>query len=786
MSAVHRILITKTRRDLRRRLPQFAAIAVTVMVGVLLFVASYDAFRNLTTSYNRTYDRLNFADLTATGGDPQRTAQAARGAGGVGSVATRTQADLPLRLGGDKLLGRVTGLPATGPAAVDAVDLKHGRGLAAAAPDGVLLEKHAADTFHLSPGDHLQAFDGRTWRTLTVRGVVVSPEYLWPARDRQEVLSDPHSFAVVFAPEQTARSLGGAHAQYQTLVRMKGSATAADRARAAAALRAAGAVDVTERADQASNATLHEDLTGFRQMAVGFPVLFLAAAAIAAYVLITRLVLSERKVIATFLAGGAPRRVVVGHYLGHGTIAGTAGALAGAALGQLATSAMTHAYTKGLGIPDTVVEARPLTLVIGVLFGVVVGLAGGIAPALSASRAAPAEAMRGDGGALRPPGPWSRAVARARGLPVVARLALRGLTRSKRRTAATMTGTLLALVLVLVSGGMVISMRSMMDTQFGDVQRQDATVTAAPDAPDLAPALRGIGHVARVEPVTAVPVSLTAAGRSYQTTLTGYEPGTRMHGFRTEHGGDESLPSSGVLAGKGLAAKLHVKVGDTLTVHSSGGARSVRLAGFVDEPLGTSVYGARQTVRSLTGARTDSYELRFAPGTGAGQRDQVRAQIGRLPGVVAYADAQAVKRQFNGFLKLFWMFVGVMLVLGGVLALTVIYVTMTVNVAERSSELATLQAAGVPLRRIAGILAVENLTATALATPAGLVAGVAAAWAALKSFDSDMFSIELKIGWPTLVLAALAVFGASLLSQIPANRMVRRLDIARVVRERAQ
>ena len=65
-----RTLQKKTLRDLRRRLPQVAAISVTVMLGVLLFIVSYDSFRNVQASYDRTYARTHFADLTATGGDP--------------------------------------------------------------------------------------------------------------------------------------------------------------------------------------------------------------------------------------------------------------------------------------------------------------------------------------------------------------------------------------------------------------------------------------------------------------------------------------------------------------------------------------------------------------------------------------------------------------------------------------------------------------------------------------------------------------------------------------------
>ncbi|CAM5297684.1 ABC transporter permease [Streptomyces aurantiogriseus] len=788
MSGVPGILFTKTLRDLRRRLAQFAAIAVTVLVGVLLFVSSYEAYRNLATSYDRTYDRLHFADLTATGGAPEQTAAAARGTDGVTTVTTRTQQDLPLRIGADKLLGRVTGMPVGSQPAVNRVDVIRGRGLSASAPDGVLVEKHAADTFGLAPGDRLRAFDGTRWHTLIVRGVAVSPEYLWPARNRQEVLADPHSFAVVFAPERTARTLAGSDAAPQTLVRLSEEARDSGGAGAVAArLRAAGAFDVVERADQASNATLREDLKGFEQLALGFPVLFLAAAAIAAYVLITRMVLAERKVIATFLAAGAPRGAVVRHYLGHGLVAGTAGAVLGVVLGLFATSAVSHAYTDALGIPDTVVERRPLVMVVGLVFGLVVGVAGGLAPALSASRTAPAEAMRGDGGTLKPPGPWSRAVARARGLPVVGRLALRELTRSRRRTLATMTGTVLALVLVLASTGMITSMRSLMNTHFGEVQRQDATVTASPRAPDLTAKLRDLPRVAAVERVTTVPVTASAGEHSYATSLSGYRPDTRMHGFRTDGGGTRELPAAGVLAGKALAEKLEVRVGDTLRIHTPAGPpRSVRLAGLVDEPIGTALYGTRDTVEALTGAPAQIYQLVVDDGTGTAGRDEVRSAVSRIDGVVAYADSQALRHQVDTYLSLFWIFVGVMLVFGGVLALTVISVTMTVNVAERASELATLRAAGVSLRRIAGMLATENLTATVLAVPLGLLVGAAAAFESLRAFNSDMFSLELDLGWPTLLAAALAMPAASLLSQIPAVRMVRNLDVAKVVRERSQ
>ena len=364
------------------------------------------------------------------------------------------------------------------------------------------------------------------------------------------------------------------------------------------------------------------------------------------------------------------------------------------------------------------------------------------------------------------------------------RLALRELARSRRRTVATMAGTVLSLILVLVSAGMITSMKSMLDVQFTQIQRADVTVTAQPSATGLPAALSSVAGVAAVEPTTASSVTAVAGDRSYATSLTGFQTGTSMHGFRGTDGRFRDLPTDGVLAGSALADRLDVAVGDTITVTGVGAqSRQVRLAGLLDEPIGTALYGTVDTVREVTGTTPNGYLLRLGPGDV--DRDQVRAAVSGLPGVVAYTDGHALYEQVREYLGLFWIFVGIMLVLGAILALTVIYVTMTVNIAERTTELATLRAAGVGTGRIAGLLAAENVAAVLLAVPIGLAAGTLAAWAALQAFHSDLFSIPLELGWPTLLAAGLAVVAASLVSQLPAVRAVQRLDIARVVRERA-
>jgi putative ABC transport system permease protein len=774
----------KALRDLRRRLPQIAAIGVTVMLGVLLFVASYDSFRNVQASYDRTYVRTHFADWTVTGGDPDAIAAALGNAPGVDAVATRTQADQPMTIGGTKLVGRVVGMAPVNGHGINEIDLTAGRLPDPARSGQVVVERHTADTFGLAPGKRVQIFDGEAWHEVTISGIAQSPEYLWPARNRQDILGDPHAFAVIFAPESLARTLSARTTPNQTLIEMTHTATQSDRDRVTALLGSAGAVDIQDRGDQPSNASLRQNYNGFRAMAIGFPAMFLAAAAIAEYVLISRLIHTERPIIGTLLALGARRGAVVRHYLWYGATVAAVAALAGVLAGGAATSAYTNAYAAILGLPDTVIEHRIPTAVIGFVLGLAAGMIGGLAPAIGAARTAPAEAMRGDGVHPIRIGPLTRLSARWTLMPVAVRMALRSLTRSRRRTVATMIGGVLALVLILASAAMLTSVRAMLDIEFGWVQRQDASVLSAPGADDVGAQLQSLPGVAVVEPATIARVTVAANGHTYPTSLTGLEPATVMHGFRRPDGTARTLPADGVLAGAALADKLGVRIGDDITVTpEAGSAREIRLAGLVDEPLGTALYATNAVAQSITNAGPDGYLVRFDKDV---DRDRVRAAATGLAGVIAYTDAHAVENQIDRFLVIFWAFAGTTLVLGALLAFTVIYVTMTVNLAERTSELATLRATGAPIRRLTAAVAIENLAATLLAVPIGLAAGVGAGWLFLRSFNNDLFSLHLSVRPAALILATVAVTAAAALSQLPAARLIERIDVARVVRDRSQ
>ncbi len=789
-----RQLALKRRRDLSRRRWQYIAVGTTLFLGVMLFASSYDAYRNLDASYRNTYQKLEFADMTVTGADAAFVGQV-RDLAGVAAVTSREQADIPFRVTGDRtFVGRLVGMPRGSQPAVNRLEMSSGEYFGASHDTVAIAEAHMAKTFALQSGDPVRYFNGSAWRTINVDGVAVSPEYLWPARSAQDVITDPNDFGVLFVPSALVEALPEAMREQQVLIRYKPGAdrTALDAQIKSLATRA-DADSVVTQADQPSNKALQLDVLGFQQMAVAFPVLFLFAAGMATYTLLMRLVYAEREIIGTLRANGLSRWQIEQHYLSYGLLLGLIAGVLGVALGLPLGWALTAEYTAELGIPDTIRAFHPITPVIGILFGVVAGVLASLVPARAAASLDPAVAMRGAvpvGGGRR--SLLERVLPPVRRLPARWRMVLRGVSRNPRRSLSTVLGVILALVLLLSAWGLIDTLEILLNRQFTEVDLQDATVIyEGPVSQTTVHQAESVKGVASAEIVQALGVTVRVPGDQYATQLMAFSRGTRMHGFTV------GLPYEGVLLGKALRARLGVDVGDTVRLSFGALHTTVdaRVAGFVDEPLGTFVYASKTVLQDLLAkarptvgtTRIEAPDIsvvmvRLKPGAGA---TEVLPTLQSIDGVATVSDARALYRTVQQYMGLFYLFVGMMLAFGSVMAFALVFNTMSVNLAERSAELATMRANGLSRRQAGALLVGENMLLTILAIPPGLLAGYVAAKALMATYSSDFFDYSLHMRPTTFALAALAMIAVSIVSLIPGVRAAGRLDIATLVRERS-
>jgi putative ABC transport system permease protein len=251
-----------------------------------------------------------------------------------------------------------------------------------------------------------------------------------------------------------------------------------------------------------------------------------------------------------------------------------------------------------------------------------------------------------------------------------------------------------------------------------------------------------------------------------------------MHGFATP------LPDAGIVLGATARAALDAAVGDrvVVTVPTRDASVEVAVAGFVDEPVPSVSYVSIDQW-SAGGTVVDTAVLGLVD---RDAHDAVRAAVQLEPGVTAVVDQQASRQAIEQLLGLTFLFVGLMVAFALVMAVALVYNMVSVSLAERTGEVATLQANGVGRSFIRRTVTFENL----LTVLAGVVPGAVLGWLVavqfVGQFDTESLAFELVLRNRSIAVAVVLVLASAMLAQWPGLRALARLDLATVMRERSE
>jgi putative ABC transport system permease protein len=495
----------KLARDLLRQRGQIIAVVIVTLLGTCLFTASYLAYQDLHDSYSALQTRTHLADMTldVTSVTAARAGRVARLPGVAAAeqqlvldvpVSVHSQGDTGTASAGSRLLtGRLIGIPLGRQPGLDQVVLTAGSLPTRA--DEVVLERRLASHFGLRPGASVAIMLPSGPVVVRVVGIGVSAEYLWVARNRQDVMPSPAEFGVIFVPRALLTRLGVAvrastapsqTSSWLAALRLAAQPDTGNRllydlrpgangARVPAQVRAvlgAGTVlDATARADLVGIQLLQMDVDGFQEMAVLFPLLFLAVGGFIVAALLHRQVDQEQTIIGTMMVLGVREGLIVRHYLAVGAVIGVLGAVLGSVAGILLGNGIASYYASDLNIPEVVTHVEWLVVLCGAGLGIVAPILAGLAPARRAARLASAVAMRP--ASLQASVRVFRGAAWARHLPLWLRLPLRDIGRHPFRALATALGVSAALVLIVSTAEMLDSMTRGTDLTFNQAQRYD-------------------------------------------------------------------------------------------------------------------------------------------------------------------------------------------------------------------------------------------------------------------------------------------------------------------------
>ena len=395
------------------------------------------------------------------------------------------------------------------------------------------------------------------------------------------------------------------------------------------------------------------------------------------------------------------------------------------------------------------------------------------------------------------------------------RFALKGLLGRKLRTA--LTALAIVLGVAMISGTYVLtdSIDSAFDTIFTEVRKGSSAVITGKAAFDLsegsgasAPAfdesvletVRGVEGVAAAEG-SVDSESTTLIGRDGKAVVNGGAPNL---GFAIADGespfnplalveGDWPGPNE-VAIDTGTAEDENFEIGEVIGVQAEGAVERLTVSGFVRLNASISIGGATlagfdlPTAQRLFKKEGKLDEIAVAASAGTSDQQLVANLNAVLPegtqvrtGETQAADDAAETNEFITFLQGFLLaFAGIALFVGSF----VIANSLSITIAQRAREFATVRTLGGSRRQILGSIVIEALVVGVAASVIGLFLGLGLAKLLFWIFDLAGFTLPnsgLLFETRTIVVSLLVGIIVTLLASLrPALRATRVPPIAAV------
>jgi len=780
----------KLLRDLWRIKGQAIAIGAVIGVGVLMLVMMTGLVTSLDETRRAYYERYRLADIFApVTRAPDRLIAELAAIPGVSAAEGRVTGSALIDLPGQDLplRAQAVSLPDFGEPRLHDIYLSAGRRLDSDHADEILLLEGFAKAHGLQPGDALSATMNGARRTFRIVGLAQSPEFLYTTAPG-ELAPDDSRFGVIWMSRtalSAAYDMEGAFNQALLSVG-RGSQQAAVLDAVDRLLDPTGGLGAYGREDHESNRFVSEEIDGLRAMSSGVPPIFLGVAAFLLYIVVSRMVQTEREQVGLLKAFGYTNMEVGTHYLKLILVIAVGGALAGCLAGIAAGRALIGVYLEYFKFPFLVFQLDPKSFVTGFGVSVLAASAGGLIVLRGVFALTPATAMR-------PPAPpdYSRAgrigQSLNRLLDQPSRMVLRRLTRQPVRMAGAVIGIAAGMALSVGMISILSGFDRTLTLTFTVIDRSDVTVTfteAMSEKTILE--LQRMPGVIEVEPVRIVPAVLRNGLKTYRGAINGLVREPRLNRAVDKDVMTIPMREEGVILATGLADILGIEPGETLTVEVREGRQPVLdipVIGIAETLLGSPAYmelGALNRALREPNRVSGAY-LRV---DGA-QRESLYRKLKDMPNVAGVSLKTDARDAFQtlmdtgaGAMRY------IMAAIAAIITFGVVYNAARIAYAERARDLASLQVIGFTKGEVAFILLGELAVVTLIALPVGGFLGYYLSFGIAAGFSSDLYQIPAMFTPESYGIAALAVIAAAVASGWLVKRDINRTDLIAALKTR--
>jgi putative ABC transport system permease protein len=531
---------------------------------------------------------------------------------------------------------------------------------------------------------------------------------------------------------------------------------------------------VSTRDDSDAVRVLYEDIENDQQFWNALSALVLAAAALAAFNLISRIVEAQRREIGIGMALGVPRRKLAIRPLLIGAQVAILGTVAGIGVGLVVGNAFGSLLETFRPLPDHRTPFQFGVYAQAAALGVVIPMAASALPVWRALRVEPIEAIRTGHltaktsrltswtGHIRLPG------------STMTQMPIRNVLRTPRRAILTAVGVGAAITALVAVLGMLDSFDRAIqqgNNEFTKGSPDRIVVQLDTFYPDGSNAVTAIGDAPSVGHIDAglrLPATALAAdpNANLELLVEFVDLDEAVWTPTIEEGSATTDTSrTGILLARKAADDLAVDVGGTITlrhpIRTDVGGFSLAetelvVSGIHANPIRTFAFMELDDA-SQFGLEGAVNVVQAYPTEDASRSDVQRAVFG-LPGVTSSQQVARISEAIDEALDQFLSFLFVTAAAVITLALLIAFNATRITVEERQREHATMRAFGLPVRAVIGVVVKESVIIGIVATGIGIGGGfVFLRWmlASLASTTLPDVGIDAYISPTTFGIAAI-------------------------------
>lgn len=788
------ILTRKLLRTIQATRGQFLALVVIVILGVVIYIGVSTSYYHLSHSQQQFYQDYRFADYTfQVVKAPESVVTRVGALPGVVKATGRIQKDVPIiKEGNERVTGRLTGYPLPVKNELNRLHLLSGRLFdgQSSGKIGVLVDPQYAQANRLTPGQDIELIADGKKVVLSLSGTATSPEFVYPMKDGGSLFPEPERFGILMIPQLQAQQILGMPGQInQLLVDLApGTDEAEIKGQIEQILAPYGNITSYLRKDQSSHIVLQAELDGIKLIAHSLPFIFFLIAAGIQFVILTRLIRSQRLPIGVMKALGYNNRRIMWHYTSYGLAVSLVAAILGTILGIGLAAVLTNLFAQFFNLPTIARGINIPVIIYSFLITSAVGIASGLFASRSVIRINPAEAMR-----TQPPSSGGRTPLESwpwlwKRLSSNWKISLRSIFRNRVRFAVTVLGIISSVVLLVFASFSLDATDFLMKQNFNRINRYDYLVrfTEPIKYSEILDWTRW-DEVQRIEPMLELPVKFYAGEKSQDEVLVAMAPSSQLKRVYDKLGQERQIPDQGILVSKRVADKLNLQVGDEVKVETALGigpshTSYLKVMGINEPMTGSGSYISLNTANQLLGEQEVVSAVLLKLDAAQMQSVENRLQeMNRVSSVTSPAREQETLEQLLGTTI---TSVAVMILFAGLLGLAIIYNTSIMTFNERQREMASLRVLGYSQREVASLLRKETWIQAILGIILGLPAGKAMGAAYMASASTDLYSLPAIIYPRTYFIAAGAALIFVWIGQQLSIRKVGQLDMVEALKNR--